>query len=74
MRVFLSHSRKDARLVGRTKDALRIVDSVAFALEDLPGEWTVPDARNGIEEEITRSDMVFLLLTPNAMATDHTRS
>ncbi len=58
----------------RTQEALRIVDSVAFALEDLPGKWTVPDARNKIEREITQSELVFLLLTPNATATDHTRS
>ena len=74
MRVFLSHSRKDVRLVERTQEALKIVDSVAFALEDLPGKWSVPEARGRIEREITQSELVFLLLTPNATATDHTRS
>ena len=66
MRVFLSHSRKDAALVARTKAALQIVDSVAFALEDLPGSRTVPEARRLIETEIANSGVVFLLLTPNA--------
>ena len=74
MRVFLSHSRKDSGLVERTQEALNIVDSVAFALEDLPGNRTIPDTRNIIEREITQSEMVFLLLTPNATATAYTRS
>lgn len=74
MRVFLSHSRKDVSLVSRTQEALRIVDSVGFALEDLPGKLSVPEARRRIEREITQSELVFLLLTPNATATEHTRS
>jgi hypothetical protein len=74
VRVFLSHSRKDAELVARTKSALQIVDSVAFALEDLPGSRTVPEARRAIETEIAASGVVFLLLTPNAVASDHTKT
>lgn len=74
MRVFLSHSRKDVALVERTKAALKIVDSAAFALEDLPGDRPVAKAREMIEREIGRSEIVFLLLTPNACATAHTRS
>jgi hypothetical protein len=69
MRVFLSHSSKDVALVDRTKAALNIVDSVAFALEDLPGKRTVPEARREIENQIARSDVVFL-----AVGTDHTKS
>lgn len=74
MRVFLSHSRRDVQLVVRTREALQVVDSVAFALEDLPSKLTVPHARGRIDGEIAQSEIVFLLLTPNATATDHTRS
>jgi hypothetical protein len=74
MRVFLSHSRKDSELVARTKAALKILDTSAIALEDLPGSRTVNDARQEIERQIRNSEIVFLLLTPNAVATMHTRT
>ena len=74
MRVFLSHSRRDSGLVARTTAALKILDTTAVALEDLPGSRTVDEARKEIERQIRNSEIVFLLLTPNAVATVHTRT
>jgi len=74
VRVFLSHSRKDAALVGRTRAALGIVDVTPFVLEDLEGSRTVRAARDEIEQAIAQTDMVFLLLTTNATATEYTKA
>jgi hypothetical protein len=74
MRVFLSHSRLDTALIGRTRAALGILDTAAFALEDLPGARTVAAARTEIERQIRASELVFLLLTANATASAHTRA
>lgn len=74
LRVFLSHSRKDIQLVERTRAALKILESAAVALEDLPGSRTVDEARREIERQIRISEIIFLLLTPNSVASSHTRS
>ena len=64
MRVFISHSRKDADLVQRLKAGLGVMEYQPIVYEDLPSEVNHPDYQR-IKSLILGADVVFLFLTEN---------
>ena len=64
MRVFISHSRKDADLIQRLKAGLALMDFQPIVYEDLPENVNLQDYQT-IKTLIQSSDVVFLFITDN---------
>jgi len=72
MRIFISHSRKDARLVSLVKKSIGVVDYNTVIYEDLPEQNKPKPDWNRIKELIRYSDIVFLFITDNVSCSPHT--
>jgi len=69
--VFISHSRKDKELIRAIDDIFRSVDVTPLFMEFTP-ESKPPYKK--IEENVTKSNAVFLFLTENVISSEYTKN
>ena len=72
--IFISHSKRDAKLVHDVKKFLENVGHTPIIEEFIPTEKQESIPYKEIQKNIDRSDFLFLFLTDNVVMTPHTKS
>lgn len=72
--IFISHSKKDAALVGNIKDILKNIGHVPIIEEFIPEDAKKPFPWEEIQSNILISDVLFLFLTDNIVSSIYTQN
>ncbi len=72
--IFISHSRRDERLVGALHQAFRNVGHSTIIEEYIPRTQQAEIPYEEIRRNVERSNYVFLFLTDNVVATEYTKN
>ena len=72
--VFISHSKRDSNLVIRIKQILINVGHTSVLEEFIPESNKKPIPYDEIRTQVSDSDVVFLFLTDNVVATEYTKN
>lgn len=72
--IFISHSKKDEKLVLITKKMLKNMGHTPIIEELVPAEKQKPVPHEEIRSNVEKSEFLFLFLTDNVVATEYTKN
>jgi len=72
--IFISHSRRDASLIASIYQILVNVGHTPIIEEFIPESEKLPVPNDEIQKNVSLSEVVFLFLTDNVLATEYTRN